>query len=292
MADSQNSANIEYPNPQLPISGSTDVEAELKLLRDQVDLLQIDTRERKRPWFKQVNSILSVIAVLFSGFTFAYSQIGQHAEDVRSKKKELRDTVAALIDLRGEFYNTQLQESESINLNNKRLIYVEAADTLITQIPNNVSWAEYAILAYEKQLDSNFTQAERYYQKAIEASRTPLGKNFSIRALAGLYFSQGPLLDFGKGRKHFGEAVDALKNPTDHYMAYTLGYTYEQWGLYELWNGFHVEGNQMIERARKYYLDPPDSPLKKRALESLNEKAKQFIKPNSMLPPAPLKPGE
>jgi hypothetical protein len=263
-----------------------------------VDLLQISTAERKKSWHKEIGSVISVLAILISVFTFAYSQIGQHAEEIRSKKKELRETLAALIDLREDFQtrigsitDPQSRESASVMLNNKRLIHLEAADSLVTQIPDYVSWAEYLFLAYEYQADSNFAEAEHYYQEAIDAGRTAVGKISSIRALAALYFSPGPLRDFGKGRKYFGDALEVVKNPSDPYMVYTLGYSYEQWGLYELWNGFQMEGNQMIERARKYYLDLPDSPLKKQALDLLDRKAKQVIQPNPMLQPTPLKQG-
>ena len=161
----------------------------------------------------------------------------------------MRETLAILIDLRQDFQtrvlsitDPQLRENENINLNMKRSVHLEAADSLVTQIPDHVSWAEYSFLGYEHQTDSNFTQAERYYQKAIGSEHTNVGKIASIRAMAIFYFSPGTLRDFGKGRKYFSDAVDVVKNPTDPYMVYLLGYSYEQWGLYELWNGFYVEG--------------------------------------------------
>lgn len=216
---------------------------------------------------------------------------------IRSKKEELRGTLAALIDLRKDFEtritsiaDPQLREYEGISLNNKRLIHLEAAEYLATQIPDHVSSAEYGVLGNEHRVDSNFTQAAHYYQKAIDASRTVVTKIFSMRALASLYFSPGSCRDFGKGRKYFSEAAEVVKNPDDPYLVYTVGNTYELWGLYELWNGFQVEGNQMIERARKYYLDLPDYNIyKKQALELLEKKVKQIVQPNLILQPTPLK---
>jgi hypothetical protein len=50
-----------------------------------------------------------------------------------------------------------------------------------------------------------------------------------------------------------------MENPPDAYSIYTLAYTYEQWGVFEIVNGFETEGRQYIERARKYYTDLPPS---------------------------------
>jgi TPR repeat protein len=292
MAESHQVANSE-PS----VRRSPEIELELKLLRDQVDLLQISTLERKKPWYNQISSIIGVIAILLSVFTFVYSQISQNFEEIRSKKKELRETLATLIDLRADFQtrilsitDQELRQAEGISLNNKRLINIEAADSLVTQIPAYVSWAEYGVLAAEHAADSDFTQAERYYKKAIDAGHTAIGKIFSIRALAVLYFSPTPLRDLDQGRKYFGDAVEVVKNPTDSYMAYTLGYTYEQWGINELLNGFQTEGNQKIELARKYYLDMPE-PFRSQALGLLDKHAKQLVQPIPMLQPTPLKAG-
>lgn len=287
----------QEPNTELPMLGRSEIESELKILRDQVDLLQISTSERKKPWYKEINRIISVLALLLSGITFIYSQHSQNNEEIRSKKKELRETLAALIDLRQDFQtrissitNPQVQEIENVNTNTKRTIQLEAADSLVAQIPEYVSWAEYTVLAYEHSMDSNFNKSERYFQEAIDVANTSVGKISSLRALAIFYFSQNPLRDYNKGRKYFSEALDVVKNPADPYLIYLLGYTYEQWGLYELWNGFQMEGNQMIERARKYYSDLPLN-NKKQALDSLTYKVNQISQPTQSVQPQPLKQG-
>jgi tetratricopeptide (TPR) repeat protein len=259
-----------------------DIESELKLLRDQVDLLQIAASEKKKPWYRQTSSIISIVALLFSIITGIYTQIARHEQEIRSQKDELRKTLATLLDLREDLNgrinsipDAQMRESASISLNNKRMVYLEAAEFLITKMPGQVSSSECNVLANEHLMDSNFAQAERYFLKAIDASGTDINKVTALRALAWFYFYDGPRRDFEKGREYFEKAIEVLTNPTDAYSIFTLGYTYEQWGLIEISNGFE-EGHQKIERARKYYSDLPGNfSLRTQSLELLDGKVKK-----------------
>lgn len=225
---------------------------------------------------------ISVLALMISVGTFTYAQMARKAEEVRSKKKELRETVTALIDLRHEFSSRimsiadpQIREYEGIVLNNKRLIYIESALALASQIASHVSHAEYSVLANEFQSDSNFSEAERLYKQAVSAARTDVGKVYSCRELAGFYYSPSPLRNIEKGRGYFRRAVESVGEVSDPYMSYVIGYTYEQWGIYELWCGNQKEGAQVLERAREYYDQLPESELKAQALAMLDHRVKE-----------------
>lgn len=259
-------------------------EAELKLLRDQVDILQIATTEKKKPWYQQVSNIVSVIALISSVFSAIYVQIGKNSEEIRSQKEELRKTIALLIDQREDFQtrvmsiqDSQARERAGSFLNTKRAVLLEAAEFLVTKIPQHVSSSEYNVLAWEAAYSSNFAQAERYFLKAIDASHVTLNRIVTLRSLASFYFGAGPPRDFEKARKYFQQAVEALKSPSDSYSIYTLAFTYEMWGLAELTNGFQSEGNLKIERALKYYSDLPlNDPQRSQSLELLDIRIKQL----------------
>lgn len=47
------------------ITGVSEIEAEVKLLRDQVDLLQVAASEKTRPWYLQSSNIVSVLRYCF-----------------------------------------------------------------------------------------------------------------------------------------------------------------------------------------------------------------------------------
>jgi hypothetical protein len=127
-------------------------------------------------------------------------------------------------------------------------------------------------------LDSNFKKVEEFFKKAVQASRSIIAKSTALRAAGIFYFSQGTHRNFDLGRKYFKESVELFSNPSDPYSLYLLGYNYENWGLYELANGFEVEGRAKIDNARKYYRDMPNNyPLKSSSLEALDIKVQQAI---------------
>lgn len=221
------------------------------------------------------------VGAILTGF-FAWWM--HSTEQVSVKKDELRKILMNLLDLRERFQtevaaiqDPQHQETAGLFINNKRVIYLEAAETLVEQIPKNVSSSEYGSLAYEFWADSNFLAAEKYYLKSVEAARPTLMKVFALRGVAAFYFGYGPHRDFEKGRTYFRNATKLLRNPNDPYSVYTLGYTYQTWGFAELGNGFQMEGNNLIDQAKKYYKDLPDNvPLKNQSLIWLDLKLRQL----------------
>jgi hypothetical protein len=206
-------------------------------------------------------------------------------EQDRNKREELRNITMQLVDIRDKINNEianiqdiSKRENASIAINNKRQIYLEAAMNIVEEIPRQVESAEYIFLAYELMLDSNFKKVEDFFKKAVRASRSVIAKSTALRAAGVFYFSQGTHRNFDLGRKYFKESVELFSNPSDPYSLYLLGYNYENWGLYELANGFEVEGRAKIDNARKYYRDMPNNyPLKSSSLEALDIKVQQAI---------------
>lgn len=217
------------------------------------------------------------------------------AEQSSVRKEELRRIIMNLWDLRQEFQNEvttirdpRKREAAGLLLNNKRMIYLAAAESLISKLGRNVSSSEYSTIAYEFMNDSDFSQAETFFHLALTAARSTLAKVYAYRSLAGLYFGQGPHRDFNRGRDFFQKAANELRNPADAYSSYTQGYTYETWGLAELYNGFQTEGNTLIDRARKYYNDLPNNyPLKQQSLEWLETKLSSVraLRQHALSPP-------
>ena len=263
-----------------PKTDASDTAAELKLLRYQVDILQIATAEKKKPWYKQASIIVSVMALLFSFASATYMQIGKNAEETRSQKDELRKILTLVLDLRGDYQNrigpiqnAEIKEEAGTYLNAKRMIYLQAAELLVAKIPQHVSTSEYHVLAWEAIYDSNFKQAKKYLDDSLNASRDTLSKLLALRSLASFYFIQGPLKDPAKARKLFQQIEDELTNitPLDDYSLYIQGQTYQYWGFGELANNFQAEGAQKIEMARKHYLDMSlSNPLRSHSLEVLD----------------------
>src|SRR5690606_42105052 len=73
--------------------------------------------------------------------------------------------------------------------------------------------------------------AAENYTLSLHDALPILAKVVAARGIAAFYFGQGPQRDFARARQYFEQAIDLLKHPTDAYSLYTLGYTYETWGL-------------------------------------------------------------
>ncbi|MFN3491286.1 MAG: hypothetical protein ACK40V_03605 [Anaerolineales bacterium] len=229
-------------------------------------------------------------ALLTGGFAWWLHKIEQD----RNKREELRNMTMQLVDIRdkinNEIFNIQdisKRENASIAINNKRQIYLEAAMNIVEEIPNQVESSEYIFLAYELMLDANFKKVEEFFKRAIRNSRSIIAKSTALRAAGVFYFSQSTHRNFDLGRKYFKQSVELFSNPSDPYSLYLLGYNYENWGLYELANGFELEGKAKIDNARKYYRDMPNNyPLKSSSLEGLDRKMQQAMSADSTYPNA------
>ena len=251
----------------------------MKRLGDQVDPVQPPAQQPKRPWYRQFSNVASGIALVVSLVGALYGYRSYSAEVVRSKKEELRGAIAQLLALREEILDRVASTGEPKKrdaarqmLNAKRMVYLEAAESLASQIGEHVSSSEYNVLANEVAMDARFEQAETYFAKAVGASHAGVGRAVALRTLAIFYFGPGPLRAFDKGRRHFQEAVDQLIGASDNYSLLALGNTYEAWGYFEQRNGSEREASQKFEMARKKYAEMAPDSLRDQALDHLQRR--------------------
>lgn len=274
-------------------TGSINTETELKLIRDQVDVLQVQITERKKPWHKNATTIISVISLLVSSGTALYVQWGKEKDLIRSRKEELRRTLALVIDLRADYENRvvpmkneAIREKEASFINQKRTVYLQAAEQLANTIPQYISESEYNVLAWEATADMNYKQAENYYNKALEASTAGLSRSYALKSLGVFYSQPGPWADIPQARSYFQKAVDQLESvkASDSNLTYTLGSIYQVWAIQEFGNNFKIEGKDKIAMARKYFSDLPSSDQRRlRSLQVIDEYGRELIhrKPQS-----------
>lgn len=72
----------------------------LHLLAKRVDLLEIASHEKQRPWYTQPSTVVAIVALLVSLGTTMYTQRASKQETIRSKKEELRKLTLNLIEIR------------------------------------------------------------------------------------------------------------------------------------------------------------------------------------------------
>src|SRR5260370_42338500 len=76
------------------------LEESLNTIRQRVDMLEVSSQEKRKPWYRQPSNIVAIIALLVSISSTFYSQSASKQETIRSKKEELRKLLVNLIDLR------------------------------------------------------------------------------------------------------------------------------------------------------------------------------------------------
>lgn len=167
-----------------------------------VDSLELASKEKQKPWYRQPSVILSVAALILSVVTTVYIQATTNQETIRAKKEELRKLVIALVELHQEARKslTSPMDGGGQLLTAKQGVYLQAADRLVQQLPRDVSSYEYLILANEHGSSGDSDKAEKYFSEAAIIGTTPLDRAQSLRMLAVAHFSPGPRQNFEKGR--------------------------------------------------------------------------------------------
>lgn len=234
--------------------------ADLKLVRDRVDLLQIAASEKQQPWYKQRPSLASLLALGASIVTFVISQHGSSLQEIRSKQEVLRRLLTDVV-------TSQIEEQDQLTrisdpgqriqfssaMNNKRIIWIDAAESLVDQLTNHVSSSEYQTLAMQKWNNSEFAKAEQYYVKSLVAARDRFARTVAFRSLGSFYLQCPTMKNLEMGREYFEAAVATLGNPTDDYSNYLMGYAYEYWAYGDQSNNLLDERAEHVKRAREYY---------------------------------------
>ena len=75
---------------------SEDLEQRVETLRREVDALQLAIIGQSKPWYRDVSTLLSIIALLFSFGTTYVSDRRVAAQDIQSTRQELRGLLQRL----------------------------------------------------------------------------------------------------------------------------------------------------------------------------------------------------
>lgn len=249
----------------------------IELLRRRVDSLELVSKEKQKPWYRQPATILSVIALVASLGATVFTQVTSSQETIRSKKEELRKLLIGLVEIRQEYMKSapSPMSGGSQLLKAKQGVYLQAAERLASEIPGTVSSYEYVLLATEEASDGNYARAENYLFKGADVGATPLQRAQALRILAIGYFFPGPLNNVEKGRAAFAKAIDSLKAESDPYVIQGRCLTYEAWAGMEVLGSSATNAREKTDIARKCYNDlPPNYPGRQQLLDGLETRIK------------------
>jgi hypothetical protein len=253
--------------PRVPIP---DPRAEIQLLRDQVDLLQVQGAERRSPWWRQPSSLLSVSALLLSALSVVLTQRNESAdrvqrkheqrqEEVKKKLETLRENMIQVVQIRQDF-NRILQSAATLEekgtadmlFTMKRQLLMDEAGALVREVDAHVPSNWFVFMGYEMQTESNFTAAEKFFQRALRSPRSGT-QPFAYRGLAGLYMHpNASLRDLARGRAHWRQAIAAQRG-RDDFSRLSRGSSYITWATAELMNGEKHRATERFADARREF---------------------------------------
>lgn len=238
---------------------AAEIATQIGRLRDEVGTLQLAVAERKRPWYRQLSTVVSLIALVFSIVTGIHTIRGESERTIREKHTFLVDIIKQLVSLRGDNTNSKInslsgEERQSLMAlaAAKQTVLLSVAESLIADIGASISSSEYNVLAAEAGSGSDFVRAKEYLEAGVRVSTPGLSRSLANRAIAEFYFQPGPFQNPQIGRTYFTAATGEL-NGADPYTRYQLGQTFADWGLLELWMGSAENGCPLAKKAADVY---------------------------------------
>lgn len=245
------------------------LEQRVELMKREIDALQITVTGQSKPWYQNVSTLLSVIALMFSFGTTFVSYHRTNIQDIQNARAELRgllQRLAALPKENVEAGSKYAMDPASRNMvsgfiNQENTLLVRNAAELAKKLPaKSVSATEYYAVAVALQAAYDLTGADQFLNYAMNANPDFNIEISCLRMIANLKFILGRP---EAGRVDYQRALDIFsKYP--QYDAYTRASTNVltelSWGYSEAAsNGFGL-ATQHVENAEKILAPLPRSP--------------------------------
>ena len=188
----------------------------------------------------QIISIaVSILAFLLSLVATTVSLVRKKFETNRAIRNELTDVLSELTKLSLEHEKltsekknepAYVQKISSI-MNQRNAMLMQQAIFLVEQIPKIVGSVDYNTIAFAHANAGDLIIAERFYRKAIEASKeNAYYKALAMRSFAHFLFAQRR---FEEARGQYTDSISLLHGGDD-LVRYTNGFTYQSWGWNEM----------------------------------------------------------
>lgn len=247
-----------------------------ELLKREVDALQVTVSERSKPWYLNVPTIISIIALIFSFSTTAISYIRINKQDVASARAELRQVLQRLVQLPKELsidYETYSNRSQLLfalgqYANHENAFLVAQSEGIIDRIPRGmISAGEYYSIALAYQNAYELGKTKTYLDLALE--KATHANDFIVqlavlRTAAHLLFTTGTP---SGGRSKYQEALEIFSRSSyasyDQFTKVSSNIlTLLSWTNSEIQFGEPEEARRRVANAEKLLGNLPESPLK------------------------------
>lgn len=249
-------------------------QADLKLLRDQVDQLQLILAEPRKPWYLEGSTLTSALAVLVALISFFISTYQGDQKELREKREEFRSVLEKLVSMKGEISRLENEEINSpavrrkINdLHGNKDLYRSSAEMLAQDLGPNVLFIEYLIIGdqfADNESTHSHSKASEYFLKSLkkEVNANPIERNRAYRRLARLEITV-PFRNIAQMRSYFNLAIYEVNQEVDD-LRFTAGRTYQDWADAESFLNNDQESLEKLALAEKVFLRMSDDDWSKR----------------------------
>lgn len=246
-----------------------DLEQRVEVMKREIDALQITVAGQSKPWYYNISTLLSVVALIFSFGTTFVSYQRTKMQDIQNARAELRGLLQRLAALPKE--NVELgmkyatdpaaQNMVSSFINQENTLLVRNAAELARNLPaKSVSATEYYAIAVASQAAYDLAGAEQFLSYAMNTEPDFNIGIACLRTLAHLKFIQGRP---DAGRVDYQKALDIFSKYPQYdpfTRANTNVLTELSWAYSEAGSNGPGLASQHVENAERILASLPQSP--------------------------------
>lgn len=246
-----------------------ELEQKVDLMKREIDALQIAITGNTKPWYQNISTLLSVVALLFSFGTTYVSYHRTAVQDIQSSRQELRGLLQRLATLPKENVDIRKKYADdpaSMNvvggfINQENTLLARQAAELAKKLPGDlVSGTEYYAIAIALQNSYDLSAADEFLKYSIQAAKDFNTEIAALRSTANLQFIQGQP---EAGRVEYQKALNIFSK----YPGYdpftktsTNIWTELAWAFSEAGVGQLSVAHQHVENAKALVNGLPHSP--------------------------------
>ena len=246
-----------------------DLEQRVALMKREIDALQITVTGQSRPWYYNVSTLISVLALMFSFGTTFVSYHRTKMQDIQNARAELRGLLQRLAALPKEQVEAAMkyaadpgaQNMVSGFINQENTLLVRTAAELTRKLPpKSISATEYYGIAVASQAAYDLAAADQFLNYAINAEPDFNIGISCLRMMANLKFIQGRP---DAGRVEYQKALDIFSKYPQYdpfTRANTNVLTELSWAYSEAGSNGPELARQHVDNAEKILVSLPPGP--------------------------------
>jgi len=246
-----------------------ELEQKVELMKREIDALQITMMGSSKPWYRNISTLLSVAALLFSFGTTFVSYHRAAVQDIQSSRQELRSLLQRLAALPKENVDISrkyVDDPGSMNLvsgfiNQENSLLARQAAEIAKKLPRDlVSGTEFYAIAIALQNSYDLSGASEFLNYSAQTAKDFNTEIAALRSTANLEFVQGRP---EAGRIEYQTALNIFSKYPGYdpfTKASTNVWTELAWAYSEAGVGSRPFADQHVQNAKALVQGLPSSP--------------------------------